>query len=530
MYLNTFFQKKGRKTIFGAGQVIIFQDENPFPMHFLTRFFSLCFLLSPFISLGQQQVEHSWVKSYSGSNTDVVADFEASLDGNYLMMINSESSDGLFRDNPGQRSPALLEVDQHGKVLWSKIYGGEDRDAGGKIVKLCDGYLISGGTRSDLGDTLQHKGGSDSWLFKVDKKGHVQWQRLLGGTGLDFGGLFYQVEENNYTGLIRTLSQDLDFPAEGPEMIRTWQVTFDSQGRLLKKKHLKGLDGYFVSDMLVHPDGFLYGCGSNYVTFLETDLFLFRMDPEGEIIWQKSVGGSSYDAGREVELLPDGNLLVLGRTESDDLLPDASNWVDILAMVVDRNGEIIQQRRIGGQFHDYFSDLYQSPDGAFLLGLQTSDYEEFDISEPSMLILELSPKLELSSPKVLKIDSTRNRLSHFVALYDDHWMLSIGNTYDHTNEEDVFLVRTEVSEPFEDNEGSSHFQVYPNPASHCLHIQSDASAYPADLRIFDTAGKYIGKYRINGPEQSIDISRLHPGMYFLNWGSEKNAIPFLKSQ
>ncbi|MEN8798677.1 MAG: hypothetical protein ABF293_05475, partial [Flavobacteriaceae bacterium] len=49
------------------------------------------------------------------------------------------------------------------------------------------GFLIAGNSRSNDQDLDENFGENDIWVIKTDEMGMLQWQKSLGGTGIDFG-------------------------------------------------------------------------------------------------------------------------------------------------------------------------------------------------------------------------------------------------------------------------------------------------------------------------------------------------------
>ncbi|WP_297336214.1 hypothetical protein [Algoriphagus sp.] len=75
----------------------------------------------------------------------------------------------------------------------------------------------------------------------------------------------------------------------------------------------------------------------------ECDIEVTRKNAAGEILWQKTYGGSSYDKGAAVLKTQDGGALILGSTSAFG----AGNY-DILLIKTDPMGEVLWQRTYGG--------------------------------------------------------------------------------------------------------------------------------------------------------------------------------------
>ncbi len=89
-------------------------------------------------------------------------------------------------------------------------------------------------------------------------------------------------------------------------------------------------------------------CGSD----TECDIQVTRKNENGEILWQKTFGGSSYDKAAMVLATADQGILILGSTSSFG----QGNY-DILLVKVDQNGEFLWQRTFGGFFNDYAKNI-----------------------------------------------------------------------------------------------------------------------------------------------------------------------------
>ena len=94
-------------------------------------------------------------------------------------------------------------------------------------------------------------------------------------------------------------------------------------------------------------------CGSD----TECDIEVTKKDSEGNILWQKTYGGTSYD--RASQLLPteDGGCLVLGSTSSFG----AGNY-DVLLLNINGSGELVWQKTYGGFFNEYGEKLEKASD------------------------------------------------------------------------------------------------------------------------------------------------------------------------
>lgn len=94
-------------------------------------------------------------------------------------------------------------------------------------------------------------------------------------------------------------------------------------------------------------------CGSETVC----DIEVTRKDKDGEILWQNTFGGSSYDRAGEVVSTEDGGCLVVGSTSSI-----GNGNYDVLLLKIDSKGDLVWQKTYGGFFNEYGKSISKLPD------------------------------------------------------------------------------------------------------------------------------------------------------------------------
>lgn len=83
----------------------------------------------------------------------------------------------------------MIRLDPEGTMLWQRAYGGSNEERANDIRTTSDGgSVFVGSTISTDGDvTGLHGTSNDVWVVKLDANGALEWQRTLGGSGLDMG-------------------------------------------------------------------------------------------------------------------------------------------------------------------------------------------------------------------------------------------------------------------------------------------------------------------------------------------------------
>jgi hypothetical protein len=114
-----------------------------------------------------------WTKTYGEEGREGANAVRELLDGGFLLA----GYEGLFGE--GRQDILLIKTDAGGELVWQKVVGSRDDDAGQKIVVLPENSALLLGQ-----STLPETAISYSTLHKLDADGGIQWQRWL-GQGID---------------------------------------------------------------------------------------------------------------------------------------------------------------------------------------------------------------------------------------------------------------------------------------------------------------------------------------------------------
>ena len=332
-----------------------------------------------------------WQRTYGGSLNDGVNDMIVTPDNGYIIAGYTASNDGDVSLNKGTTDAWVIKLDVSGNIVWEKTYGGSKVDAIYSIIPTDDdGYVFAAVSHSNDGDVSLHYGSelpSDYWIVKLDEFGNILWEKSMGGTGIDTPVSIKQTPDGGYIVAGHSSSDDFDV-SENKGDADCWLVKLDSSGNILWEKSYGGsLYDYATDLQLTSDNGYILAAyvrsndgdvtGHNGGT---TDYWIVKLDEFGNILWEKTLGGTNSDVAISIGETTDGNFIVAGYTFSNDgdvtaNYGGADFWIVKLNSTT---GNIIWEKTFGGSGNDIARDVKQSSDGGFVVvGFSNSSNGDF---------------------------------------------------------------------------------------------------------------------------------------------------------
>jgi len=357
----------------------------------MKKAFIFIFLI-PFVQLSFGDIKVQWHKVFGGSNSEWVYSIQQTKEGGYIIAGSTASNDGDVHGCHNcsfLKSDAwILKLDSIGNIVWQKVLGGSGRDEAASIQQTSDGgYVVVGTTQSNDGDVSGNHGKSDMWIIKLDSKGNIVWQKVLGGSNGDWGTSIQQTKDGGYIALGETWSNDGDVRGKHGKS-DLWVVKLDSNGNIQWQKTLGGSDeewaasiqqtsdgGYIVVGTTQSNDGDVSGYHGN-VTPMGGDYWVVKLDRRGNVQWQRTLGGSNDDKALSIQQTSDGGYIVAGWTfSSDGDVPGNAGYGPYAWIVkLDRFGNIRWRSLLGGKEEDVIRSIRETQDGGYIAVGYTESY------------------------------------------------------------------------------------------------------------------------------------------------------------
>jgi hypothetical protein len=317
-------------------------------------------------------------------------------DGGYLLIgtcgsSNSGTLTGISTN--GGQDGWIVKLDAGGNIVWQKLFGGSGNDSFQAVQQTADnGFLLAGYSYSSNSGTLtgyNNYGASDGWLLRIDLNGNSVWQKLLGGSVTD---VFYSVLLTTDAGFITAGSSN---SASGSGTLTGltnngvqdgWILKGDAAGNTQWQKLYGGSasDVFNTIQTITGTEYFLAGNSSSTSTGTMPgidnnglqDGWIMKTDMNGDISWQKLLGGSDNETISKLKSLTDGSILVTGSaasTMSGTLAANAGfGNTDVWLLNMDASGNTKWQKLLGGTNADAIETILQMTDGSFILAVNSS--------------------------------------------------------------------------------------------------------------------------------------------------------------
>lgn len=276
-----------------------------------------------------------WEKSFGFSGHDHSYDLVETIDGGLFFsgFLDVSSSNGAGGSNKNRNSLSAhgvgefwgTKLDANGNMEWRQYFGGSNNDRCFGVVNAHGGgYVMVGASESDDFDISNPKGSYDFWVIKVDKYGNMEWEQSYGGTGIEQAQDILATSDNGYVIVGNTFSADTQV-AKNNGQSDVWLIKIHNNGELLWQKNYGGSGFDTAHSVRPTKEGGFLVCGSSKsfdadVTenFGENDIWIFKTDTTGKLIWQKSFGGLGLDLGYDAIEDSNGNIVLVGETASQD--------------------------------------------------------------------------------------------------------------------------------------------------------------------------------------------------------------------
>jgi len=327
------------------------------------------------VALFAQNEDWIWANQAGGTNDDTGYSIAVDANGNSYVtgsFFGSATFGTTTLTSSGYEDIFVAKMDNNGNWLWANKAGGTNWDYGYGIAvdangnSYVTGYFWGNATFGTT--TLTCSGNFGIFVAKMDINGNWLWAKQTGGTNTDLGqSIAVDANGNSYvTGYFWGNATFGTTTLTSSGQYDIFVAKMDSNGNWLWAKQAGGTsydDGYSIAvddNGNSYVTGYFYGSATFGTTTLTSsgneDIFIAKLDSNGNWLWAKKAGGQSNDGGRSITVDDNGNSYVTGvfygsATFGTTTLT-SSGYEDIFVAKLDSNGNWLWAKKAGGQSND----------------------------------------------------------------------------------------------------------------------------------------------------------------------------------
>jgi hypothetical protein len=498
----------------------------------LTKFLYCFTLLLVVHRVNAQTIE--WQQNFGGSNSETLNHATSTPDGGYIIAGQTFSSDGDISQNNGISDAWVVKIDALGVLEWQKNLGGTKAEAAEWVTPLPDGYIVTGSTSSSDGDVTFNNGSSDIWVVKLDLTGAIVWQKSFGGTTFDFGQSVLKASNGGFIVGGTTSSADGDI--SNPLGLNDyWVAKLSETGEVVWGQNFGGTKsenlccmanaadgGYVLSGFTASTDGQItnyYGGG--------LDIWVVKISAEGDLQWQRTLGGSGEEQANAIQATADGGYIVVGQTNSQDsLITDFYGGDDMWIVKLNAQGTLQWQRSYGSSGRDVARYVVANPSGGYWVA-GSSNFADGNVTnnqgEDDFWVLQLDANGNIEWQK--SFGGSASDVAMTVALSTTGGCMVAGMT--NSTDGDVVGVTEADNRHFWVIKltGTTHTSalndafevtVYPNPSQQWLSIEADPALAGRSFNLTDQRGIVVSSGRLTEGVTTHNVQQLTAGQYYLS--------------
>ncbi|NER13163.1 hypothetical protein GWK08_06915 [Leptobacterium flavescens] len=333
------------------------------------------------------QGEIDWVQTFGGSNEESARSIIPTTDGGFAIIGLTNSNDGDITDKTLLVNDYwVIKLDAEGNQQWNATYGGSGDDQGQAIVQTLDGgFALAGYSMSADGDGSNNEGFHDNWVVKTDASGNIQWERSFGFAGHDHAYDILQTEDGGYfvSGFLDVTGSNGE--GNSGEIGRSsltahgvgefWANKLDANGDLVWRRFFGGTNNDRAFSVVQAEDGGFVLAGASESQDFDIsegngsyDFWVVKVSATGDLVWERSYGGSGIDHAESITRTSDNGFMVVGRSNSTD--GDISNNkgnADLWLLKLSDSGKMIWEKTFGGSEFENGESIIPSQDGGFYI-------------------------------------------------------------------------------------------------------------------------------------------------------------------
>ncbi len=309
-----------------------------------------------FVRRTTPQGEIIWSKLFGGQKREFGHSIKQSKDGNFIC-AGTWSSNGTH----GGSDWYLFKLDNKGNLLWQKVYGSKENEYITDIEETVDGKIAVCGAQKN-----KNRSDQDALIALFDHNGNIEWENKFGNhNNEELKAIAVHKDEIVAVGSTTQKGQQLDW------LILKYNT---KRGKLIwKKTYGSRLGNDIANDIILNHNNNYIVCGKVRRPHTQTDLWIKEIDQDGNHVWGKYLGHANSEGASSIIEYEPGVYILAGFSRDEK-----RGYNGYLMKIDQRNGTIthddIWEKSYGSEYWDEFYDIIRTKDSGILLSGYTKNY------------------------------------------------------------------------------------------------------------------------------------------------------------
>jgi hypothetical protein len=479
-----------------------------------------------------------WEKSFGGKQAEYLLDALPTPDYGFILAGSSLSDKSGNKEaaRKGNYDYCLWKIRENGEIDWQKSFGGSKNDMLISTQTTKDGgYILAGTSDSPISadKTEAAIGQQDLWILRLDAAGNLLWQKTIGGLAEEQLGCILQTKEGGF--VIGASSASDKYSTKKSESnnntiykntdsrgnLDYWVLKLDKNGTLEWQKTIGGNYLDQLRSITQTSDGnYLVGGVSNSGLGFEknqksegeNDFWILKLDKKGNLIWQQTYGGKGDDQLYTIIETKDKNYVVAGNTNGATPKGNSPQGSDFMLLKLDESGAVLWEKLYNNGTDDVLTNLVKNNDETLLLcGYSRRNSKKKTEGTECYEVIKIDNNGEELWRK--NVDKKgKNVLNKAIETRDGGYILAGTNSDSVTS--DFWVVKLkDLKKP---EAVKATIEAFPNPASSFTNVIIGFEYTSGTASLYDLAGRELQRFPITSRTVPIDLSGLPEGIYIVN--------------
>ncbi len=459
------------------------------------------------------QAQIKFFEQYNSPGSDKGEGIVELPDTSYMICGTSTS---FFNGAP---QAFLMKIDSLGNHLWAKQYGGLETETAKRIFHTKDeGFYVFGETNTTPTGDYQ------IYVFHTDETGTLLWEKNYGTNSWDILHDAIKLPDSSYV-LVGETYGTLDGETDGYilRLDKNGDTLFTIQTNFPGVDRFQGIVNYYDTAFAI--GGAVWNADSN---FFKAYVAVYALD--GTLYWDQQYGDSGNYEILDIEKNY-GEILGVGYRISP-----IDNLADDYGLHLTAQGSVIFTFSYpfpGARSYEKITSYGNQ--NRFYLGLTNDDQftsgpgkdvyiDDFSgglfsfnngVDVDGSYDDEIGQILATSDNGAIVVGTNRDVVAEIPNVY----VLKIGANQNYPNTLLPTIPQSLVSVT-ELNKETYSSTLYPNPATHFLHVKSDLFEEGSSIVILNIEGKIVSKTPRTQKDLTLDVSKLTRGLYYVTLESK----------